>query len=89
MDMHQLEHDTERLGELELNVIASVGNQLYQIECRDDRHVWLLERKGRPQLFRSLDAAFDVLRTLGVKRAFLVEAAQIDIPASERTALAL
>lgn len=74
MDIAQLKEAAVHGGEMEIHVIRSEANKLYQIECRSAQGYPLsLEQRGRPQLFRSLEAVYDVLKAVGIQHAYLVK----------------
>lgn len=73
MNIAQLK-DAAHGGDFEIHVIRSEVNKLYQIECHSSQGPALsLEQRGRPQLFRSLEAVYDVLKAVGIQQAYLVK----------------
>ena len=73
MNISQLKQAAARQRDLRIHVIRSRESKLYQIECEEEAgQVRLLEERGRPQLFRSLEEAYDLLKQVGVEQAWLV-----------------
>lgn len=73
MNISQLKQAVAHRHELRVHVIRSRASKLYQIECEEAAgHGGLLEDRGRPQLFRSLQDAYDLLKQAGIEQAWLV-----------------
>ena len=71
-----------------IHVIRSLASKLYQIEYEAEAgHTVPLEERGRPQLFRSLEDVYDVLKQVGVQHAWLVRWDQRHPAANESTAV--
>lgn len=74
MNIAQLKEAAVHGSEMEVHVIRSEANKLYQIECHSEQGLPSpLEQCGRPQLFRSLEAVYDVLKAVGIQHAYLVK----------------
>ncbi|MCM5703929.1 DUF6482 family protein [Larsenimonas salina] len=74
MEFQQFLHAIRHLNSGEVRVVSHMGSDLYQVELRpEEGESSLLKRRGKPQLFRSLDAVYSTLRHAGVHRAYLVK----------------
>ncbi|BBG30839.1 DUF6482 family protein [Zymobacter palmae] len=73
MNISQLKEVAAHQQDVRIHVIRSLASKLYQIECEAETgHSVPLEERGRPQLFRSLEDVYDVLKQVGVQHAWLV-----------------
>lgn len=73
MNISQLKEMAAHQNDMRIHVIRSLASKLYQIEYEAEAgHSVALEERGRPQLFRSLEDVYDVLKHVGVQQAWLV-----------------
>lgn len=73
MNISQLKEVAAHQQDVRVHVIRSLASKLYQIECEAEAGRSMpLEERGRPQLFRSLEDVYDVLKQVGVQNAWLV-----------------
>ena len=74
MELHQFRQAVRHHANPEVRVVRHMAGQLYQVEFQQAQgESSLLKNRGKPQLFRSLDAVYNVLRHVGVHRAYLVQ----------------
>lgn len=73
MNISQLKEVAAHQHDVRIHVIRSRASKLYQIEYEAETgRSMALEERGRPQLFRSLEDVYDVLKQVGVQQAWLM-----------------